>query len=252
MEYFKEDIKRAITSKTMILALILGLVLSLYPVFYQYSKWGSNQNYFYYFLTGYGYTPIGSFSLLLPCIAAMPYAYSVATDYNSGVQKYIFYRMNKKEYVIARILSNFIVSGGFVLVIQLINLTLSFILGNHNGAVIISRNEGFIGIDQGSIMMANIVVLINSFLFAGTYSTIGLGAAALVRNKYVSIIIPLIIYIGGSHIANIFNNYSASTTAMHSILDRSNNFKVLALYYIVFNIIGVLISYYSVCRKEDV
>ncbi len=211
---FKSELKRAIFSKEMLFAIIIGLIISiwhivsivpdnmigadfesLFPLAYPlhvFNMWIGNsygiQPYLYYFL--------------LPIIVVIPFGLSYYSDMKSGYINHICLRVSKKKYLMSKYCATFI-SGGIAFIIPLlINLMATAVLfpsilpqasdemGNTLTTSYILYKLYF---NQPYLYI--FIYFIIDFIAGGIVASIALAVSKFVSHIYMVVAYPLVIYI---------------------------------------------------------
>lgn len=219
-EQIKIEYERAIRSKTLWVALIIGLIISIAQFVVevvpaakdplQFFK-GTFQCYprsvFNYWLGGsfadaYGTT----FLTILPVLATLAHAITYYMDIKSGYIKNIYTRTTKKNYLVAKYIVTFI-SGGIVVIIPwLVNLLLSAcvlpsLVPVGNGMFAISGGRMLDKVYYTHPYMYIMIYILIYFLYAGVFSTVALAAVYVIENIFLLTLVPFIVYYGCSIIS---------------------------------------------------
>ena len=223
----KIEWRRALTSRGMMAALGIGTVLALsqivtmvlpmlqyldYYKIYTYKssliphavfcKWiggecVSLQNYLYF--------------LLLPILAALPFAGSYFTDCKSGYLKNIYLRTRKIRYLIAKFSAVFLSGGMAVVLPLLLNLGLTAAL---LPSLLPRTVSGFYAIDAVSmwadlfythpyVYIALYMAVI--FAYAGLLASVALVVRFFVENRFVVMLAPFLLYLFVHTVLTVFN-----------------------------------------------
>lgn len=219
------ELNRAIKSKTMIFVILLGCAITISQIFtYVIPIAALNEsivvdNYpmmapvsvFQGWIGNVNILPQSyMFFLLLPLLASIPFADSFFTDRKDGYIKNVLIRTKKKDYFIAKYIATFI-SGGLAVTIP---LTLNLIFAAmYLPSFVPSVTQSFgigpahlwskIFFTHPYIYLISFLILI--FIFSGLIATIGLAVSFFIEYRFLSLIIPFIIYI---FIYTVFGSYN--------------------------------------------
>lgn len=217
MNLFKVNLKRAILSRVMLVAITLGLTsiflgilveplrsaIKLYlsdaiditsddkirligNSFNKVTLWNFG-NYFY--------------TTLMPLIACIPFTVSYLKDKKSGFNKYIIIRGNYKAYVTSKFVTTFI--SGFVAIFVTSTISFWIIMLVESGEQF--RSIFYVDTFLSDLSQSNfnlfvfIYTIICSFM-GGVYATIGLAVSSLVDNTLIALLSPFTIYYLGTYI----------------------------------------------------
>lgn len=207
MKLFKIDFKRAIYNKQFAIVVTIGIILSLMQIYMEVIPWlkyyEDGASYFNPFVkwisnTGFNvYTLL--FFLILPVLAGLPYSDSYWIDKNSGFNKSIYTRTKKRDYFISRYITNFITSGIVVIIPLILNLYILMMLlpAVHPSIFDASLTSKYMfpGLYYFHPYLYVGIYLALSFIFAGTFSSIGLAVSTYCNNRLLVVTIPVLIYI---------------------------------------------------------
>ena len=139
--------------------------------------------------------------LLLPILAALPFADSFFLDMKTGYIKNVFIRTKKHRYYVAKYLATFVVGGIAVVVPLLVNLALTASvfpsLLPEGTAFTFSTFESNLG--SGIFIthpyVYTFLYLALDFVFAGLLAGIALSISFFVSNRFIVILSPFIGYL---------------------------------------------------------
>lgn len=143
----------------------------------------------------------GSWGLLAPFIAVLPFADSYVQDRTEGWLRYVLLRSPYRHYFFAKFLTN-LLAGGIAVALPMLLL---FVFTN------IFYPRGLAPVDQSRIpsnplpgtlgdmyrVSPDLYILFRiglGFLFGAIYATVGLVIATLVNNRYVVLATPFLLY----------------------------------------------------------
>lgn len=208
----KIELKRAISSKVLLVALIIGCAITVSHIFQWvlpqtqylslafYKTMHPPDSVFNTWVGGNGYSlQAYVFFLILPILAAIPYADTFFTDKESGFIKNVFVRVDKKYYYIAKYITVFIFGGLVILIPLVINLILTATLMPSLIPQVTSLTYTVGGISMwNSIFYTNpylyvFMYLALDFIFGGIFATIALSISFFVNSRFIVLVTPFII-----------------------------------------------------------
>lgn len=211
----KIELTRALKSKTMLLSLIIGTLITLSHVLIyiipvsnfidqalSYNKaMYSVPSVFAGWIGNAGYSMQSFlFYMLLPILVTIPFGDSFFADNKSGYIKNVLIRVKKKKYYLSKYIATFI-SGGLVIVIPLlINLIVSsMFLPSHLPQVISGYPIGAASM-WSKIFYTHPYVYIFSyllidFIFSGLIATIALSISLISEYRFSVVFMPFLIYL---------------------------------------------------------
>lgn len=161
------------------------------------------------------------FTIILPLIVSLPGIVSFCDEYASGYKRFYMIRMSKKSYAISKAVSSW-VTGILIAILSV----MFFALLVHIIFPDVSRYPGFfddINCYGSFYRMANMyigdsatvkgrvwIALVETSCLAitcGLYSILSLCIAVLVKNKFLSLCIPVIVFYFGEKINNAYDMY---------------------------------------------
>lgn len=204
LPYFKNELKRAIFSKSSLVAFILTLITLLIgaygTLFYGFSPQFDYCKKLYdsidIFIITKDFGPYSFLGVIAPLLAVLPFSNSYLQEKDSGFLKFIYTRIDTKKYITIKILVNAITSGlivitSFIFVFALICLLLGINV-NHNSTFEIVGP--YIFLYRKSKWIYIIYIFILTFLFNAIFATLALGLSPFINNKYLSFLCPFAIY----------------------------------------------------------
>lgn len=209
----KVELSRSLTSKSMLSALIIGLIIVLAQVFQEvipasrFIEEGLKYNKpmffpgsaFMHWISQSISMETFLYYMILPILATIPFVDSFFTDKKSGYIKNVLIRAKKKDYYISKYMATFI-SGGLAVVIPLIVsfLITSMILPSMLPEV---TNGGVFPTSMWSKLFYTnpyfyvLGYLIIDFIFSGLIATIALSVSLIADYRFAVLIAPFLIYI---------------------------------------------------------
>lgn len=202
------DLKRCFTSLLFwlcVTACMASVVISLTANLYFFPEAFRTAGALTMFLHGTALSFGGSFELLAPLIATLPFSLAYIQDLSSGNIQYNITRQAPRRYFTARYISTAL-SGGLVYV-----LSYSFLLAL---ALLLSRIPAYrIYLDpmtafrytyDRSLLAYTLLYTLHSFVFGCSYALLALGISALFQNQLLALIAPVSLYHSGVLLAWMF------------------------------------------------
>ena len=219
-EQIKIEYERAIRSKTLWVALIIGLIISIAQFivevipeakdplqFFQGTFQCYPKSVFNYWLGGsFADAYATTFLTILPVLATLAHGITYYMDIKSGYIKNIYTRTTKKNYLVAKYTVTFI-SGGIVVIIPwLVNLLLSAcvlpsLVPVGNGTFALSGSRMLDKVYYTHPYIYIMIFIVIYFLYAGVFSTVALAAVYAIENVFLLTLVPFIVYYGFSVIS---------------------------------------------------
>lgn len=218
----KIEFERAIKNQYMLMAMIIGMVISVSHVFTSvlpladkvwtsgypltvFGKWMGGEN--------SSIQPILYF-LLVPILMSMPYLATIHQDRRSGYVKNVFTRTNKMKYYISKYIVT-LITAGFVAILPLV---FNFILcAMILPATVPQASTGMFPIFNISLMgelfythpFAYLLAYFAlDFVFFGLLATIGLTIAFVADNVFVVMLSPFMLYLITYAVTQLTNTHS--------------------------------------------
>ena len=204
MRNFGKSLKNAVFSVNFLVSMMVSLILLISPIFETlaaYLKYGGRLPWIYFLdLT----MTSGSFCIFAPLLAAFPYTSRFCEEFESGYIKSILIRENPARYLRTKFFANGI-AGGLALSVPLaLFIVVLLFIGVPYRAEDVP--EGFVTIYNqtifqhsqflwGGIAVLLIFVLL-TFLSGAVWANVGLCLSVFVRNKYLAVGFPLVLYYG--------------------------------------------------------
>lgn len=193
---YSTEFKSLFTSIKLYISIVIGVTLFLHPLFSYAKSWSllSPVELLSYPLATSDFTPFAA----LFCV--LPYADSFCEDYNSGFYRFILYRISSTKYAIMKC-SIAAISGALVMAI---NMSLAVFLSNICAGEIDTADSvafmqhtvwgksGILLFHDGVIYYTFRIII--AALFGSVWALVGLLTAAVIVNKYVTIVVPFVIY----------------------------------------------------------
>lgn len=217
----KTEIKRAFTGSWFIIALLIGMIISIshfimdlltYSRIEDLSKpMGIVSGLLAAWMGGNSYNFQGYlFFLILPILAVMPYVYSYHQDKKYGMIKNMITRVNPVHYYTSKWIAVFL-SAGTVIVLPLIFNILLFttVLPSHKpqiaaGIFSVGNKSLFAEIFIKYPLLYIILFFITIFIYSGLIANIGLLAGFFTDYLFVVLLFPFLLYIFSSAVLEMF------------------------------------------------
>lgn len=204
MKNFRNSLRNAIFSINFLVSLTASLLLLISPIFEQlasYIKYGGRLPWIYFLdLT----MTTGSFCIFAPLLAAFPYTSRFCEEYESGYINSILVREHPVRYLLTKFFVNG-VAGGLALSMPLA-LFIVVLLFNGTPYRVEDVPEGFVTIYERTIFQHSqflwggiavlLIFLFLTFLSGAVWANVGLCFSVFVRNKYLAVGFPLVMYYG--------------------------------------------------------
>lgn len=214
-ELTKIELQRAFRKRSTLAALMTGLLIAAVHLIHNLpialKATETMMNYFdagkgllyprYVFTTwigGEGYS-VESFLyyLALPLAAAMPFSSSLLEDISCGFSKNICIRVRKTDYLTAKYIAVFVVSGTVVFLPLLVNLMITSMFlpslpPQTAAGTFITANRLFYRIYSHAPYLYAVIYLLIDFIAAGFLGTIGLVMNFYTSNRLAAISVPFI------------------------------------------------------------
>lgn len=271
LNQLKLELKRAFSSSGMLLSLGIGIAINLIhitktPPF--------QQNYmipdFESYPLAYPCTVIENwigadlislesflFYMLMPLLAALPFASSFFYDKQSGYLKNVYVRMSRTEYLITKYISVFISAGVAIIVPLIINLSVCMILMPNILPQPSDARSGIGPSDMFSILFYTkptlylILFLILNFIFAGLFACISLTCSFFTNYKIIVLICPFFVQLILDTFCDLIDQHGWSCTNFLRTGHGIPHFLVLII-YLVLGIAGTTFGYFYKGVREDV
>lgn len=239
----KQDLRRAVGSLGMLLALGIGLVLLLEPVFHvlfpmggRHSA-GAKDDYINLFFSSLA---LGGYLIFTPLISVLPAVVPFCDEINTGYYQFVVVRKGRARYLFSRWLSN-AMAGGLATAGPLVLLAGIALLRCEpytqqmmdEGSFSPLHSSIFAPFETvgGGLLVVGILVGL-AFLFGAVWSTVGLGVAAWIPNRYVGLCAPFVLFFFLHLVCSFLHleTFSPVNTILPDILP---SFAFLAVYQLI-------------------
>lgn len=259
----KIDFKRAIYNKQFAIMIIIGIVLSLIQVYMEvipYVKYyESGASYFNPFVKWMSNDRFNTctllFFMIFPVLASLPYSDSYWIDKNSGFNKGIYTRSKKKDYFISRYITNFIIGGTVVIIPLILNFYILMMLlpavhpSIFDASIIAKHMFSSLYYFHPYLYVGMYLAL--TFIFGGTFASIGLAVSIYCKNRLLVVTTPILIYISMYifELAGLPHLVPAKFLVAGQPVSSINISSIIIIFLILF--IGSLIVYVKGASKDE-
>lgn len=269
---FMMEIRRSLRSRGMILALVIGIALSLMQVIQnQLPMYQANLTKFYedfpilppsnvseVWIAGNAANLAGFvYFLVFPILAALPFGTSYFDDNRSGFLKGIYMRVPRRQYLAAKYVAS-LLSGGIAVVIPLIvNLMLALVLFPNllPNAVYSMSGMGasrmFYEIYYSHPMLYALIFLGIDFLMGGMWACVALAASYLSDYKIIVLISPFFIQLV-IHVMCTMLNRSDYSSVYFTRAGYGIKYGWVVIAYLLVGSLAALVIFRKKGEKEDV
>lgn len=249
---FKMEINRVLSRPVFWLLLSVGFIIAIIPVI-QYWPHGVTEDYYmtyprsayvsWMYLSGLS-NLYNIYTLIFPLLAALAYSDTYAEDFNTGYIKSILTKVKKKKFLPARFIVNFCVGGClavFPLLINFLGEMAAFPLIDNNyyfGMVLIDQNSFLPSLFYHHPILYILMRLVLLFFLGGLLSSLGLALSTLVKNRYVVLVFPFIVFMG---LDIIFNSLGYIKYSIYNIFleNAKANWGIILYLFIGISIVYI-------------
>ena len=261
------EIKRGLSRTSFRIILIIVSIMAIICAF-ENTSYRDSSDILNIYMKAYLFTPADYFMIfrfnsietlflqLMPLLSCICYADTYFEDRKNGFLKFIYTRQEKKVYLKAKYIANFILSGlaiaiplilnYIILLLRFPNIEVNEILGNTN----IKMTLMFPDLYYSNTTIYIFLWIFIFFLYSGIFASIGLSLSIFMKNRIVALFIPLILF----NIIDIFleaidkfNFYPVQFLGVSS--DKS--FSIIAGEFLVLLVI-TFITFYIGGNKDEV
>ena len=250
MKEFMTLLKKSVFSPIMLITILIGMVLLLYPIYPDivaalryYEK---RPVYLYYIIIMHS---VGVFDLFAPVLAALPGSSIYYDDLHRNSIFYILSRTNRIRYIVLR-LAVCSISGGLALLCPITFLTiLSLICGKAyvpNDDINLFADTCMNNIQyvaDGVLIL--IILLMLSFIFGALWSMIGMTFSSYIENKFTPYAAPFMAYFGISMLL-AQSDTALKFSPINMLFPNYHNIPSISfcfLYQIIIYIFAIVIFY---------
>lgn len=261
---FSIELKRAFSRLSFKIAISIGIVFCILSIV-KIPMYGGDilDNY----IKGFVGTPFEHFIffkanpisnlliIIMPIISTLGYSDSYIEDFKSGMIKGIYTRQNKRRYLLSKYFANFIAGGAafaLPLVLNYVTLILIYPSVQPNmvfGGTSIMPSGLLSNLFYGHANLYIIMWIAVYFLYSGAFASIALCFSTFIKNKFVVIFIPFILYILVEGFCELFNKieYSPQTFLY---LSMNKNFYAILLEFILIFMITISLFFFGGVKDE--
>ncbi len=272
INYIRIELDRAFRNKKMAMAIFIGCMISILQIAFEvipvlkYQDYSDFKSFPHTSFEHYMGLKNGSmfglyYYLLIPILAAFPYAVTAYTDKKTGYLKSIFTRIGKKEYYVAKYVVTFL-SGGVIAVLpQVINfMGVSVLLPSIQPYT----GLGYVGLLPeamwGKLFYSNAIIYIVlywifDFILYGLINTLAVAVMWFIQNQFVLLLFPFL-YVKGMDlfmevihqpglIPSVFLRPNQAYTSEHMVLGRS-------MFIVGLLGIDIISGIYGIWKKDNI
>lgn len=236
--YVKYEVKRCFFSKINLMAMIMVMVSLLIPYVSDCKFPYPNSDGIIFFIRSNIYL----LPLLAPIICCLPSSTKYIEDETSGISKFLFIKIKRKDYLKVRLIVNAMVSAFTIVIPQIIMLSFLILRHGINGTeieVVGAFHEVFFISKIGYIGIVLLVTMLSSIVF----STFSMGLSKVVKNKYLTIIVPFVYVLISGTIFYVFGINDIFNLNVSILFDISYNLYLtianLLIYEAILLFIGI-------------
>lgn len=263
---FLVELKKGFSRQSFKVAILIGTIFCILNIT-KYISISISDNYLQGYIKGYlettydnfilfNLTPLSNILILIfPLLSCISYSDSYLEDVQSGVIKFIYTRQSKVKYLISKFLSNFIVAGVSIAVPLMINFIIIILLypsiPPHPvlGKVTIMDGGLFPDLYYSKPIVYIFMWIVIYFLYAGAFASIGLSLGVIIKNKYITIILPFIVYMVVEIIVELIDKPMYSPQQF-LYLSRSQSPYIIICEFAIIFLISITIFLYGGYKNE--
>lgn len=262
MKNLKLELKRAFSSMTFKLSLIIGFFIVFADLYLFYKQYGVSQkkmlNQAWIGLDfQFAYNQV--FYILLPIIACLPYAGSLYQDIQSGYEKNICIKISRRSYILSKSIAVFVSAFVAVTLPLLANLFIAAgLYPNLLPEKLTWLSAGIIDVYRFSKIFHThpvgymLIFIVIDGLIAGLMGLMSLCVSRFCRSVFAVIMFPFVLYITTSM---LFLFKDGTTWALMEIANPNQTYRItntlmVAIYITMFIITTTVIWLFT--RKRDV
>lgn len=219
------ELKRGFSKKSFKVAVGIGIIFSILSISKSFTY---NKDILNEYINGYinnsfsnfiifNLNPISNlFIIIIPILSSLGYADSYIEDVQYGLIKNIYTKKSKLAYVISKYWANFIIGGITLSVPLLLNYLILILLYPSIpsdpilGKLTILEGGLFYRLFYSNGNLYIIMWIIIYFLYAGSFASIALCFSKVIKNKFIVIFIPFILYFLIEIFAEVINKLEYS------------------------------------------
>lgn len=238
-----QEVKRAVCSKQMLTAYLLGLVTLIIGAWDFIAGGTHSGTYLEKYLIALAYGTSSLMSVLFPVISAIPFAIAYRNEADSGFYYLYILKMGKLRYRSSKIAAVFI--SGFLAIFAACFTWYMFtflVLGNGN-----SEFPLLYGIFFAEKLYSNcpyiygLIYTVNAGVQGGVFAVLGLGFSAVIKNKYIAMLLPFAYCIFSAAVLELFNQALNALTlfVIGQYFGGALGYMGIPVYDIVICVIGI-------------
>ncbi|MFC4619987.1 hypothetical protein ACFO4N_14835 [Camelliibacillus cellulosilyticus] len=240
------------------LLILVGFILAILPVIqtwphhvtsdYYVTYPGSPYVMWMYFVSDTFYI----YELIFPLLAALAFSDAYAEDVNTGLIKSILTKIEKKRYLLTRYTVNFCVGGiaaVFPLAINLLAEMTAYPMIDNNfyfGMALVTRDSFAPDLFYHHPIIYVMSRLVLLFLLGGILASVGLALSTVVRNRYIVVVIPFLVYVG---LDVLFSSMSMDSIIMLFMRNIQASWQLF--YYLLVGFVSTFIWYFLAGDKNE-
>jgi len=219
----RNDLKRALFSRTMILSVVLGLIaiaigmistpiIAAARIYFGDTSDITNEQKWYLIYNLLNKATLWSFGnfyffIVVPLICCIPFSVAYLRDLETGYNKYQIIRSSYKKYLFSKYVATFISGFLAILIIVIINLSVVNIIdsGDEYRSIFYGDDSLFGQLHKEQF---NLFVIVHGLIIScmgGIYAVMGLTCAKLSKNILVGLAFPFMFYVIMDYVMSIFD-----------------------------------------------
>ena len=253
--YFKTELKNTIFSVKTVLVVSLILICILVELCaggdFAVNKFTDNGVFIMMKILSIGMT--GSLAFMIPLIAIIPYATTYKEERSNNFIYFLFTRISKKKYITVKILVNICVTSGIFLVTLLGTYIIILVVKGFPKIELLQKFAGlFSDVYVENPGLYPILVIIGMTFFIICFSIFSLGLSTVVENKYMAIVLPIIIYYGCPLLADGLGLGTYINLDLIHLIDIGTvrEIKDLILVYALLSGTGLFLIYKNILKEK--
>ncbi len=203
----KKELKRAVLSKTMLIAYALSLLSLIIGGWDYVSGFVRNGTYLEKYLISLAYGTASLLAILFPIIACIPHGLSYRNERDSGFYYLYVLKTGCRQYHKAKIIAVF-VSGFLAIFAACLTWYLYLIVFVGTGNTQFPLLYGIFFAEklyERQPFLYGMVYTFNAGLQGGVFAILGLGCSAVIRNRYIAGLLPFAYCIFSASVLEVYN-----------------------------------------------
>lgn len=202
-----KELKRAVISKKMLAAYTISLASLIIGGWDYVSGFSNNGTYLEKYLISLAYGTASLLAVFFPIIACIPYALSYRDEADSGFYYLYILKTGYRKYQAAKMISVFV--SGFLAVFTACltyYLIMIFVIGTGDTQFPILIGLFFAeDLYEKNPFLYGMIYTFNAGLQSGVFAVLGMGVSAVIRNRYIAILIPFAYCIFSASVLELYN-----------------------------------------------